>query len=375
MKKRSLFVVMLLIGVMLVPMSAEGFFGWFGGGDEDDIPDLNVSYIFTNHQTPLMVATAKGEDFKSEGVYLQEVSEREEYILMDDDEEIANLNLIVSQSGSETMTMMSQGHVDVGFASSAAAISAIDQGTDLKILCPVHTEGIGLVMDKDSAVNDWEEFSKLIENSDEPVKVGYHSPTSAPIILLKEALGEAGISYSGDYQDRDVEVTLVDLRSTSNLLPALTGGQVDAWVGPSPFPELAEVEGVGEIVLDMKNLPPEGEWYDFPCCIMAATGQTIDQHSEALEVFTKLMKVSAEYCNQNMEEAANITADYTGVSETAARMSSIRYTTDPSDSWVSNLGLIYNTLQDSKVLEEKLVNKDYNEVKDELFDFSFIHLW
>ncbi len=341
--------------------------------EEVEVPDLKVSYIFTNHQTPIMVAAKKADEFKELGVYLKEEIERQKYVLMNNETPLANIELVVTKSGSETMTMMAQEHIDIGLASSAANMSAIDKGTKVKMLCPIHTEGIGLVVDKNSDVDNWEAFVKLVNETDEPLKVGYHSPTSAPVILFEAALKKAEISYTFDPKDTEAEILLVDLKGTKNLLPALTSKQVDAWVGPSPYPELAVTEGVGKIALDMKHLPPEGEWYDFPCCVVSATDKTIENYPEVLSAFMELMTNAANYSNEHKDEAAKITAEYTGVSEEAAKMSTIKYTTDPSDAWLSNLGLVYKTLKNADKFSDKFTSKEYEETHDDLFDFTFVN--
>ena len=336
------------------------------------VPKIKVSYIFTNHQTPLMVAAKKGEFFKDKGVYLKEIADRQKYTLMKDEKAVADVELVVCKSGSETMTMMSQGHIDIGLASSAANITAMDKGTNIKMLCPVHTEGIALVAGKDSDVSSWDEFVQKAKESDKPLKVGYHSPTSAPVILFEAAMKEGGIPYTFNPEDTSADILLVDLKGTSNLIPALVSSQVDAWVGPSPYPDLAVTENSGKIILDMKNLPPEGKWYDFPCCVASATEKMIQEKPEVVQAFTDLIAVAAQYSDENKGDAAKITSEFTGVSEEAARMSSIKYTADPSDTWVSNLGLVYDTLKKADKLKGSYVDKEYDEVKEEIFDFSFI---
>ncbi|MEN1760561.1 ABC transporter substrate-binding protein [Anoxynatronum sibiricum] len=340
--------------------------------DNAEIPDLKVAYVFTNHQTPLMVAASRAEAFEADGTWLKTVIEREQYVLMEGDAPIANIDLIVNKNGSETMTMMTQGHVDLALASSAAFISAVDKGAELKMLCPVHTEGIGLVMAQDADVDNWEAFAAMTREADAPVMVGYHSPTSAPVILFAAALDDAGLSYTKNPDDVTADILLVDLKGTNNLLPALTSKQVEAWVGPSPYPELAVTEGVGKMVLDLREMPPAGKWHDFPCCVAGATQETIDNHGEAVEAFTRLLTVAADYAANHPEEAAQITSDFTGVSLEAARMSAIKYTTNPSETWVTNLGLVYDVLHESDSLNEQFADKTYEETHDDIFNFSFI---
>ena len=131
-------------------------------------------------------------------------------------------------------------------------------------------------------------------------------------------------------------------------------------------------EGVGKIVLDLREMPPEGKWHDFPCCVAGATQEAIDNHGEAVEAFTRLMTVAATYADSHPEEAAQITSDFTGVSLEAARMSAIKYTTNPSETWVTNLGLVYDVLHESDGLNEQFADKSYEETHDAIFNFSFI---
>ncbi len=371
-KKKGLWVLFLMVFSIVVLVGC-GTQGEQASSERKDVPDLKVSYIFTNHQTPIMVAAEKEDAFKGSGVYLKEVVKREKYTLMNGEDPVANLQLVVTKSGSETMTMMAQGHIDIGLASSAANISAIDKGTKVKMLCPIHTEGIGLVVGKDASINNWEDFVKFVGETAEPVKVGYHSPTSAPVILFEAAIKQAGISYTRNPEDLDADILLVDLKGTSNLIPTLTSNQVTAWVGPSPYPELAVTENVGKIALDMKHMPPEGQWYDFPCCVVSATEKTITEHADVLEDFMKLITTAADYSNEHKGEAAKITADFTGVSEEAAKMASIKYTTDPSEAWISNLGLIFDTLEKANKFSGSFMDKEYSDVQKDLFEFNFIN--
>ncbi|WP_425449128.1 ABC transporter substrate-binding protein [Dethiothermospora halolimnae] len=368
MKKSSYFLILVILLLPLVGCSSNSD----KVSKEDNIPNLKVGYIFTNHHTALMTAASKGEEFKGEGIYLKKDIDREKYTLMKDDKPVAKLDLVVTKNGSETMTMMGQGHLDLGLASSAANIAAMDKGNKIKILSPVHTEGIGLVVGKDSSINNWDELLKELENRDEPMKIGYHSPTSAPVILFEAAIKEAGISYSNNPQNLDADILLVDLKGTSNLIPALSSNQVDGWVGPSPYPELSQTEKVGKIILDMKHLPPEGKWHDFPCCVASATEKTMERYPEVVEDFMSLLTVSANYSEKNKEEAAEIVAKWTGVSEEAAKMSSIKYTTDPNETWVSNVELIFNALKDSNKLNDNFKDKEYKKIKDILYNFNYV---
>ncbi len=220
-----------------------------------DIPAMKVGYIFTTHHTPFMVAAQKGEALKSMGVYLKPVVAKDKYELIVDGKPIATLQLIVAKSGTETASLFARNQLDLAMASVTAMIAAIDKGTAIKILSPLQTEGMGLVVAKDSPLVNWESFMAHIKKAGKPVKIGYHSPTSAPKIILEGSLKQSGIRVTEDPNDQSAQVLLADLKETTNLIPALTSRQVEAVVGPSPFPEVAVSRGVGKIVVSSATFP------------------------------------------------------------------------------------------------------------------------
>ena len=133
----------------------------FGG----ELPRLSVSYIFTTHQEPFMVALARGEAFADSGVYLKPVVAKEKYDLMVEGNAVARLSVIVAKSGAETSTLFAQKHLDIGLGSLPAMMTAIDKGLPIKVLCPVHTEGMGLVVAPANPVSDWNSFLAWVKGA------------------------------------------------------------------------------------------------------------------------------------------------------------------------------------------------------------------
>lgn len=342
------------------------------GDQAKEVPTLKISYIFGNHQTPFVAAMYKGDELKELGYYLKEVVPKEKYELYAGDKKIANLDVIVAKSGSETATLFAQGHLDIGLASVTAMLTAIDCGTPIKIMSPIQTEGMSVVFPKDSQVRDWNSFVKYVKDSAAPVKIGYHSPTSAPKIVLEAALHEAGLKITGDANDNSADIMLVDLKETSNLIPALTSKQVDGWVGPAPYPAVAEEQGIGQIAFELRDAPPEGKWYDTPCCVVAVRDQIIADNEPEVKAFVEMIGKYSEWCNENKDEAAKITADWMGLSEKAARESVITYTTNPSDTWKESIGVYMTTLNRMNKFEGELKNKELKDVENLLFDFRFV---
>ena len=152
-----------------------------------ELPAFKTGFIFTTHHSTFQVAASRGEAFRDLGVYLKPLVERESYELIKDGKPIAILDLVVAKSGSETATLFAQKHLDMGIASITAIMAGIDKGTPMKIVCPLQTEGMALVVPKDSPLTSWESLLQRVKDSKEPVKIGFHSPTSAPKIVLEGA--------------------------------------------------------------------------------------------------------------------------------------------------------------------------------------------
>lgn len=335
-------------------------------------PIFNMGYIFTTHHSPFIVAMSEGEAFKDFGVYLKPIVEKMKYALMDGDTKLATLNIIVAKSGSETSTLFAMDRLDIGLASGTAMMSGIDKGTGIKMVCPLHVDGMGLVFPKGSTVNGWDGVLDYIRAAKRPVKIGYHSPTSAPRIVIEGALNKAGLKVTQDATDFDADVLLVDLKSTSNLIPALVSSQVDAWVGPAPHPEVAELKDVGHIALDLRDLPPAGEWHDFPCCVMAVRQDIIDENPEVVEKMVELLTKCGEWANSHTAEQSRIASRWIGVPAKAIENSTIIYTTDPSENWMHGEAIYMDILNDMNKFKGRLKGKTLVEARPLLYDFSFV---
>lgn len=336
-------------------------------------PRLYFGYVFTTHHTPLMVAVDRGEQFKQHGAWLKPMVDRQKYELVDKTgKSLAVLNLIVSKSGSETATLFAQGRMDAAMASSTAFISGIDKGTAMKILCPLHVDGMGMVFPAGSNLSGWKDVHDYIKKSKNPVKIGYHSPTSAPRIVFEGAFHKAGLAITEDANNLKADILLVDLKSTSNLIPALVSKQVDCWVGPAPHPSVAEFKKVGHVALDSRDLPPAGEWHDFPCCVMGASDELIKKHPEVAQALTDLMTAACAWSNENKSKAAEITGKWIGVPTAAIQKSTIIYTTDPSPNWMRGEATFLKILNNMKKLKGRFKGKELKDVEGEIYDFSFV---
>lgn len=335
------------------------------------LPSYKLSYVRTTHHTPLMVAAIKGEEFKAFGTYLKPLIPREKYELVSGGKTIAIIDLILAKSGSESATMFAQGQIDLAMASVTAIMAGIDKGTKMHIVAPLQTEGMALVAPKDAKYSDFASFVAFVKASKLPVKVGYHSPTSAPKILLERALKEAGLKVTEDPNDYTAKVLLADLKETSNMLPALATRQVEAIVGPSPFPEVAVTKGAGKVVFDLRDMPPKGFWHDFPCCVVAASDAIIKADPKVVKALVDLTLKTNTWCNTHKTEVAKISADWIGIDLAAAQYSTLVFLPGFTQAWVRWAGVYMDLLDGMGNFKGSLKGKKIDEVKPLLFDFSF----
>ncbi len=337
-----------------------------------DIPNLKVGYIFTTHHTPLMVAAQKGESFRSMGVYLKPIVDKDKYELVADGKPIATFQLVVAKSGAETAALFARKQLDLAMASVTAIMAGIDKGTPMKILSSLQTEGMALVAPKDSPLSDWDSFLAHVRKAKQPIKIGYHSPTSAPKIVLERALEQSGIKVTEDPNDQSAQVLLADLKETTNMIPALTSKQVEAIVGPSPFPEVAVSRGVGKIIVELRDLPPVGYWHDFPCCVTVAADETIATHPNVVQKFVELIAKTNAWCNKNRTEAGTLTAAWIGLPTDAAKASTLVYLPKFTKSWMRGAGEYMTILNRMGNFTGRLKGKTLDEAKPALFDMRFI---
>lgn len=340
---------------------------------QEEVPVINMAWDFDLHASVMLVASARGEEFKDSGIWLKQIIEKEQYELYKDDEKLALINTIVTKGSSESAVMLGQKSLDCALNSVTGMLSAKDQGTDVQVLCPVHVDGIGLVFPPGTELSNWEEVSQYISDSETPVRIGYHSPVSAPRIVLETALKQADIKVTEDPNDYEADVLLIDLKGAKNLMPAFSGDQVDAWVAQSHYPESAEAEGLGSIALKLNEFPPAGQWYDFPCCVFAGRADVIAENPEVFDSLVDLFTTSAEWINDNSDEASILLSEIIGISKEAVDSASIVYTTQVSDKWKEGVGIYFDLLNELGKFDGDLKDGNLKDIEDEFYNFKYIN--
>ncbi len=339
------------------------------GGEE--IPTLSIAYGDDLHCCMFNVAMIDVDSFMDKVYRVNPLNETQGELLKDS-AVIARFNIIRGKTGAESATMMAQNNLDITLCSNTAMQCAYDVGTDVKILTPLHTSGVALVMAPETDFYGFEALKEHIQNLQVPFKVGYPSAISGPRIITEYVFKESGFTVTEDPGDLSADILMVDLKGFQNVTSSIVSGAVDAWAGTSPYQENAAALGVGKIVLKLEDYPPQGHWKDFPCCVLAARTDIIDEYPDAIEGVVSVVVDCIEYANGNWEEFAKINSPVIGFDEDVILASNIIYTSVPSQEWVDGIEIYFDSIKSLGKFDNRLKEADFAVVKEEIFDFSFV---
>jgi len=362
-------VPLLLLSLLVIV----GLAGCGGGSSKapENVPELVVAWGSELHTGVMNLVVNRADLFADKPVHLN-IIDAENYDLIQDGKVVAHLKFVLSKGGSEVATMFAQNVVDFGFSSNTSIFSAVDAGAKVKIISPLQSDGIALVFPPDTIIKDWDSLKRYLQSSKEPVKIGYHSPVSAPRIALEYVLTQQGIKITQDPGDASANVLLVDLKGSKNLLPSLNSKVVDAWVGPSHYPEAAEVEGLGKIVLNLKDFPEAGQWEDFPCCVFSARQEIIDNYPKACQAMTQLVTYCANKATEDRNTLAEVIFDTIGIPQQAVKNARINFTTRITDKWYSDLGVYFAAMTSMGQFNGDLKDVNYDQAKKMSIDQQFV---
>ncbi len=332
---------------------------------EKEIPTLNVSWGNEMHTGIMYLPFISPDLFEKEEVRIDPIDKSQGELKVKG-ETVAILKQVVTKGGSEVATLMGQDHLDIGFTSSTAMLTAYDIGTELSILAPIQSDGVAIATQKDSPYNNFEEFVEYAKSSEQPIKAGYHSAVSSPRVVLEYAMKDAGLNVTEDPSKVDADVLLVDLKGVQNLVPSLSSKQVEIWAGPAPHPQNAENTGVGKIIATLNDLP-EGKWENFPCCVLSVRNDILEKYPEVMEALLKVTTYTCDYANENQEKTGEILADTIGVEKDILPKSLIKYSTEPTERFMEGMSIYYDAMKDMGKFEGRLKDNDFEKAKDDIF--------
>lgn len=242
-----------------------------GCGEKATTNVVRVGYLRNDlHQLAYYVAREKGY-FSDEGLEVKEGG--------------------VFNAGPEEMSAFSAGELDMGYVGAAPAVTfAAQEMVDIKIVAQVNAEGSAIVVRNGLDVSD---VSGLKGRT---IAVPGHSTVQD--FLMRLAVKEAALD-SG-------EVNIVTLKP-SEMIAAIRGGQVDAFVAWEPYPQVAVAQGAGWI------LETSGEiWPHHPCCVLVADAGFAEKNPETVRRFVEAHVNATRFINENPQQASAMGHLFTG---------------------------------------------------------------
>lgn len=338
----------------------------------DDIPQIRLNYGHGPNHTALSVALALEDKYVQDGYYVHAIIPKERYELVKDGKPVAILNLIAGKSATETGTMYAQKHVDMALCSLTGIIVAVDKGTKVRIVSPLILATGGLVLHKDTPPADWDAFISYAKSQSKPLRIGYHSPNSAPVIIFRGALNAEGVTYTNDPFDTKANITLVDLKNTQNLHPALLSKQVDGAVGPDPFPQTCVFQGYGKFIKTLRDMPPAGKWATYPCCVVSASQDMLDNNPEVVQHVVNFINASSKWCTDNPEKAGMTAAGWMGLDPEVGKNLHPVHVQSFTDSWKDGADGFLMELNKANYFKGALKDKTFKEIDNILIDYRFV---
>lgn len=248
-------IIAIIIAIIVIAV-AGGYFLFMGSGDT-----VTIGYLPSDHDAALFVADAQGK-FQENGI---------------------NTKLVQFNNGGDLMTAMASGEVDVGYVGITPVLSSIANGVPVKVISAAQTEGSGIVVAKDSGIDDVTDLTGK--------KIATPGEASIQHMLLTYYLKENGMDIS------DLKVSAMKVPSMND---ALKTNKIDGMITFEPYVSIAEKNGAKVLAGSQDILP------DHPCCVVVASDKYIENHPNETKKILEIHENATEFINKNTDEAAGM---------------------------------------------------------------------
>lgn len=317
-------------------------------------PHLRIGYAPHDHHAAVYVMASAPDLVRlGDGTRLEEVEKEVRYRIVRDETTLATLEFMPSVGASQIIQKLEEDHFDLSFGGVPAMVDAIDKGSELRIIAPVMTEGAGFVFRADAGIESWDEFVEYLDQTDEPVRIGYKEEFSVQNLVFETALDAEGIEYVRHDEDGAADVVVVNVHGAANLLPSIADGALDGYVVMQPYAAIGQESGLVTLVETLGNLPPNGMWEDYPCCALAVADiETLERNRETIRIFIDLMHRAHEVIAARPDRSAAIVAEWlgTGVGTEQISLPTVRFKQGFDGKWNRGVTLWIETLVNDGLL-------------------------
>lgn len=339
------------------------------------VPTINFAYILSDHHAPLMVLGKEWELFHERyNIYLKPVTEYKLYDLFYEGSRMARVKLIPTKHGPDLEKLVAQGSVDMAISGTQAIIMSIDKGVETKIISPLQNAGNVFVLKKDLPMDNWSEFVKEIKGTKRHFKIGMPGPHNVATIIFRSALDYEGISYTEDVTNKNADILFINMKGHGALVSALENRITEGIIGAQPFPSVTINRGLGKLILNLQDVPPNKRWYGHACCSMEATEKFMKRDRDLLVRMMELMILGVDAANRDKGMTARVCSSWLGVEEAVEKVAipTLTYTSTPTPQWRESVYTYVKIMDGMNMVSDKLRGKRGKELDPIVFDFRYI---
>lgn len=213
----------------------------------------------------------------------------------------------IFKAGPEEMSAFAAGELNMGYVGEAPATTAVANGAaQATVLAQVNTDGSAIVIRKDAPIE------RMQDLAGKRIAIPGHSTVQD--FLLKKALTKFKVP------EGQVHITVL---KPPEMIGALAGRQIDAFIAWEPYPAKARTAGVGRILLTSEQI-----WKNHPCCVLVSDNRFLKQRPKAVRRLVRAHVRATDYINTHPADAARIAVKFTGMDEKTIRlaMKNVNYT-------------------------------------------------
>lgn len=272
MKKNRLWIAVLVASAMILAAVALhiGFRNERGEPlAAEDKPVLRIGHLPITHSTPLVLAHQKNAgEFNN-----------------------FNLEVVNFSSWPELTEALFAGRIDGAVMLFELALAGRQRGIPIKAVALGHRDGNVMVVRPE--IESVEDLSGK--------RVAIPNRFSVHHILLYKALQDAGLSLE------DIEIVEM---APPDMMAALSGNEIAAYLVAEPFGAIAEVKGVGKVLLKSQDI-----WVDSTCCVLVLREEVLNEKALAAGELTAALIEAGQAAYENPDQAVAVSSQYFGHEE------------------------------------------------------------
>lgn len=190
----------------------------------------------------------------------------------------------------EIAESLKAGAIDAGFLLTPMGLELRQKGVPLKAVLLGHRNGSVITVKVGEGIQAVGDLSGK--------RVAIPSRFSTHNILIRKILADSGIDAP--------QVQLLEM-APPEMVQALAGGRIDAFIVAEPFGAQAELQKVGRVLMLSGEI-----WPNHICCVLNVREELMEKDRDAVRELVEALVETGIFIGNNPKEAALLSGDYLG---------------------------------------------------------------